>query len=71
LPLSISLGIYVNRIVKSEITTKRIERLTLSTPNQSDKNKSPAANLRDRIVRRAAKEFKDGDKMTISLRSPF
>jgi 3-oxoacid CoA-transferase len=53
-------GIYVNRIVKCDPGTKRIEKLTVSRPDQGAQGGKPSASLRDRIVRRAAKEFKDG-----------
>jgi 3-oxoacid CoA-transferase len=54
-------GIYVNRIVKCDPGTKRIEKLTVSRPaDQAAQGSKPSASLRDRIVRRAAKEFKDG-----------
>ena len=44
---------------------KRIERTTLWSPPGQDQtaNKSPAAVMREKIVRRAACEFKDGMKL--------
>jgi 3-oxoacid CoA-transferase len=50
-------GIYVNRIIKGGKYEKRIERLTLSGGAPSA---GKADQQRDRIVKRAAKEFKDG-----------
>lgn len=53
-------GIYVNRIVKCPMPQKRIEKLTLAKAAGSTANEDKGVSLRDRIVRRAAKEFKDG-----------
>ena len=52
-------GIYVQKIIKGESYEKRIEKLTLGEASDSGTglNTNPA---RDRIVRRAAREFKDG-----------
>lgn len=50
-------GIYVNRIIKGGNYEKRIERVTLSG---GEKTETKANATRDRIVKRAAKEFKDG-----------
>lgn len=54
-------GIYVNRIVKAT-EPKRIEFRTLSTESKDDAalGKGSAKERRERIVRRAAKELKDG-----------
>lgn len=52
-------GIYVQKIIKGESYEKRIEKLTLL--KASDSGPGATSNpSRDRIVRRAAKEFKDG-----------
>lgn len=51
-------GVYVQKIVKGESYEKRIEKLTLrKDDNSTGATTNPS---RDRIVRRAAKEFKDG-----------
>ncbi len=59
-------GIYVNRLVKGEKYEKRIEKLTLAGktgPGKADKN-------RDRIVKRAAKEFRDGMYCNLGIGVP-
>mgnify|MGYP001091708168 CR=1 FL=1 len=54
-------GIYVRRVIKGEKFEKRIERLTLATAGTVPSKKGDAdAIKRERIVRRAAKEFKNG-----------
>ncbi|CAG2067828.1 unnamed protein product, partial [Timema podura] len=55
-------GIYVDRIVKSDKCDKKIEKLTIQKEEgaASMTNLSPAAQMRERIIRRAALEFKDG-----------
>ena len=51
-------GVYVQKIVKGESYEKRIEKLTLR--KDDDSTGATTNPSRDRIVRRAAKEFKDG-----------
>merc|ERR1711988_1909831 len=55
-------SIYVHKVFQTDKFEKRIERLTLTKPGgpASDKPDSPAAKMRENIVRRAALEFKDG-----------
>lgn len=60
-------GIYVNRIIKGTNYEKRIEKLTLAGeagPGKADAN-------RDRIVKRAAKEFKDGMYVNLGMSFHF
>lgn len=52
-------SIYVHRIIVGEKYEKRIERKTISKPKE-DKPKRPADLMRERIIKRAALEFKDG-----------
>jgi 3-oxoacid CoA-transferase len=52
-------GVYVHRLVKGEKYEKRIEKLTVSSEtNEIENADSPSAKRREKIVRRAAKEFK-------------
>lgn len=56
-------GIFVDKIVQGEKYEKRIEKVTvqkLSDSKDSVVKKNPAAERRERIIRRAALEFKDG-----------
>ena len=50
------------KVFQTDKFEKRIERLTLTKPGgaTSDKPDSPAAKMRENIVRRAALEFKVG-----------
>lgn len=55
-------GIYVRRVIKGDKYVKPIERLTLSdgATQAKKKHNDEEARKRELIVRRAAKEFKDG-----------
>ena len=56
-------SIYVHKVFQTDQFEKRIERLTLTKPggSTSDKPDSPAAKMRENIVRRAALEFQVGN----------
>jgi 3-oxoacid CoA-transferase len=64
-------SIYVQGILKGASYEKRIERLTLSKPKDTDAKMSPAQEMRNKIIRRAAKEFHDGIYANLGIGMPM
>jgi 3-oxoacid CoA-transferase len=63
--------VYVDRIVKAEDTTKRIEFATVSTGGTPEvPGKGDSKIKRERIVRRASQELKDGMYVNLGIGIP-
>merc|ERR1719289_616831 len=64
-------SIYVQKVVQGPSYEKRIERVTLAQTSESSKELSPAARMREKIVRRAACEFKNGMYANLGIGMPM
>ncbi|XP_034943565.1 succinyl-CoA:3-ketoacid coenzyme A transferase 1, mitochondrial [Chelonus insularis] len=63
-------GIYVDRVLKGRNYEKRIEKIKTYQSMQTTKS-TPASKARDRIIRRAALEFKDGMYANLGIGIPM
>lgn len=64
-------SIYVQRIIKGDKYEKRIERLTLTKEKKDEGKVSPAQEMRNKIIKRAAMEFKDGMFANLGIGMPM
>ncbi|MCL4133482.1 UNVERIFIED_CONTAM: hypothetical protein GTU68_066880 [Idotea baltica] len=65
-------SIFVDRVIKGAKFEKRIERLTLRKEKRaSAATSNPAVAMRERIVRRAALEFKEGMNANLGIGMPM
>jgi 3-oxoacid CoA-transferase len=64
-------GVYVHRLIKSEKLEKRIEKRTLRKAPQTAQSIDLDEITRERIIRRAAKEFKNGMYANLGIGIPM
>ena len=63
-------GIYVHRILKGSQYEKRIERVTVTKKGSKESSGGKLNPARERIVKRAAQEFKDGMYVNLGIGIP-
>lgn len=64
-------SVFVDRVVQGANYEKRIEKLKIRDEGNISKPKSAAAEMRERIIRRAALEFKDGMYANLGIGMPM
>ncbi|XP_049866526.1 succinyl-CoA:3-ketoacid coenzyme A transferase 1, mitochondrial [Pectinophora gossypiella] len=64
-------SIFVHRVIKGDKFEKRIERRTITKPANVQKEKKASDAMRERIIRRAALEFKDGMHANLGIGMPM
>ncbi|KAJ2896671.1 Succinyl-CoA:3-ketoacid coenzyme A transferase 1, mitochondrial, partial [Coemansia aciculifera] len=63
-------GIHVHRVIKGEVYEKRIEKLTLRRSSSDEESLSASMQQRIHIIKRAAREFKDGMYVNLGIGMP-
>ena len=64
-------NIYVQRVIKGESYARRIERLRLKPKSSATGSESADDDTRNRIIRRAAREFRDGMYVNLGIGMPM